>query len=58
MSIHVPLMNLGPKSCLKFAKNSHLLNDKKIKFYKVKVYLKKVLDNINLGNRTSQKNSK
>ena len=37
MSIHVPLMNLGPKSCLKFAENSHLLNDKKFNFIKVKV---------------------
>ncbi len=41
MSIHVPLMSLGNKSCLKFAKNSHLLNDKKIQFYKSKSLFKK-----------------
>jgi len=41
MSIHVPLMSLDYKSCLKFAKNSHLLNDKKIQFYKSKSLFKK-----------------
>ena len=50
MSIHVPLMNLGPKSCLKFAKNSHLLNDKKIKFYKSKSLFKKGSRQHKLGN--------
>ena len=34
MSIHVPLISLGNKSCLKFAENSHLIDDKKIKFVK------------------------
>jgi len=29
MSIHVPLMKLGKKSCLKFAPNSYLINEKK-----------------------------
>ena len=58
MSIHVPLMSLGPKSCLKFAKNSHLLNDKKIQFYKSKSLFKKGSNSISLGNHISQKNNK
>ena len=41
MSIHIPLMNLGKKSCLKFVKNSHLINDKKIEFIKSKTFVKK-----------------
>ena len=41
MSIHIPLMSLGSKSCLKFAKNSHLIDDKKIKFIKSENLIKK-----------------
>ena len=41
MSIHIPLMSLGKKSCLKFVKNSHLINDKKIEFIKSKTFVKK-----------------
>ncbi len=41
MSIHVPLMKLGKKSCLKFAPNSYLLNEKKIKFLKSSTIIKK-----------------
>lgn len=32
MSVHIPFTTLGKKSCLRFAKYSHLINEKKIKF--------------------------
>lgn len=41
MSIHVPLVDLNSKSCLKFVPRSHKIIEKKIKFKKISTYVKK-----------------
>jgi sporadic carbohydrate cluster 2OG-Fe(II) oxygenase len=41
MSIHVPLVTLGSKSCLKFVAKSFKLKEKKIQFKEIKTIIKK-----------------
>lgn len=58
MSIHIPLTNLGKKSCLMFAGKSYLLKEKEIKFKKQKNLVSKGSKQHKLGKPYNNKEIK